>query len=384
MEEMSLRSKEDKDKEARKIKGMQDRAAMSGSVLYGVSNESETNEEVIMEEDMMTTECLQELLDRLERGEDVDLDMYSSDIKKSFEAFTHNEEEVSKLIDIWNPWWLKSIHDHTSTVSSLLNKHKIEVIESDVDQLPPSSTSSSPSSTQTNVTSKVKKTHLIETYPCVVYLRKKQLLTGLLPLPKHISDTVPFSALEVIYWYCYHSRRYNGEYGDKEMCCMFLSDVFSCSMVLSKQNVVHNCTELIQLIMDSFSLRVHLNSVNTKEESHPSMSSSSSSGLSLSDLLLSSSSSSSSHKSEELLFMESVMDDVVCILDSVHYILDVFAHLSVLLKHADVMKKSERVALSRKCEFFLQVFESMDEITVSCLKNEFILAVSSRLKGNGG
>ena len=204
---MSLRQQEDKEKNQAAIAEMLKRA----------------NEEIVepldlYEEDI---EGLEEVAERLEKGEDVPLDSLPPSLREAFLRDVANGE-MKHLVPVWTPWWLMTEFRHNAAI-----QNELKPIIEEMDSSDPS--------------------HELEAdedsniIPCVrKFLENKSYSDVTLPVT--VSPSVSYNAVEVVFFYCLFSRAYNGEYD--ECRGEIVEGVVGMSSVLNHANVFQSMEEV--------------------------------------------------------------------------------------------------------------------------------------------
>lgn len=204
---MSLRQQEDKEKNQAAIAEMLKRA----------------NEEIVepldlYEEDI---EGLEEVAERLEKGEDVPLDSLPPSLREAFLRDVANGE-MNHLVPVWTPWWLMTESRHNPAI-----QNELKPIIEEMDSSDPS--------------------HELEAdedsniIPCVrKFLENKSYSDVTLPVT--VSPSVSYNAVEVVFFYCLFSRAYNGEYD--ECRGEIVEGVVGMSSVLNHASVFQSMEEV--------------------------------------------------------------------------------------------------------------------------------------------
>ena len=98
---MSLRQQEDKEKNQAAIAAMLKRA----------------NEEIVEPLDLYGEEIegLEEVAERIEKGEDVSLDSLPPSLREAFLRDVANGE-LKRLVPVWKPWWLMTESRHNAAI----------------------------------------------------------------------------------------------------------------------------------------------------------------------------------------------------------------------------------------------------------------------------
>ena len=202
---MSLRQQEDKEKNQAAIAAMLKRA----------------NEEIVEPLDLYGEEMegLEEVAERLERGEDVSLDSLPPSLR---EAFLRDvaKGEMKRMVPVWNPWWLMTESRHNAAIQNEL-KPLVEEIRTD--------------------SSDEEDSDEEEDIPCVrKFLTDKSYSD--VPLPAVVSSSVSYNAVEVVFFYCLLSRAYNGEYD--ECRAEIVEGIVAMSSVLGRAAVYSSMAEV--------------------------------------------------------------------------------------------------------------------------------------------
>ena len=165
-------------------------------------------------------EGLEEVAERLEKGEDVSLDSLPPSLREAFLRDVANGE-MKRLVPVWKPWWLMTESRHNAAIQNEL-KPLVEEIHTD------SSDDSDESEEEE------------EDIPCVrKFLANKSYSD--VPLPAVVSSSVSYNAVEVVFFYCLLSRAYNGEYD--ECRAEIVEGIVSMSSVLERAAVYSSMAE---------------------------------------------------------------------------------------------------------------------------------------------
>lgn len=206
---MSLRQQEDKEKNQAAIAAMLKRA----------------NEEIVEPLDLYGEEIegLEEVAERLEKGEDVSLDSLPPSLREAFLRDVANGE-MKRLVPVWKPWWLMTESRHNAVIQSEM-KPLIEEIHMDSSEEGEEGDSDEEE----------------EDIPCVrKFLADKSYSD--VPLPAVVSSSVPYNAVEVVFFYCLLSRAYNGEYD--ECRAEIVEGIVAMSGVLGRAAVFSSMAEV--------------------------------------------------------------------------------------------------------------------------------------------
>ena len=202
---MSLRQQEDKEKNQAAIAAMLKRA----------------NEEIVEPLDLYGEEMegLEEVAERLEKGEDVSLDSLPPSLREAFLRDVANGE-MKRMVPVWNPWWLMTESRHNAAIQSEM-KPLVEEIRTD--------------------SSEEEDSDEEEDIPCVrKFLADKSYSD--VPLPAVVSSSVSYNAVEVVFFYCLLSRAYNGEYD--ECRAEIVEGIVAMSSVLGRAAVYSSMAEV--------------------------------------------------------------------------------------------------------------------------------------------
>ena len=213
---MSLRQKEDKEKDAKKMAEILQR--VGEEVVEPLMVDSVVNEEEEAQ--------LEELARQIEEGKDISVDALPPTYH---DAFLRDVAKggITSIIPPWTPWWLLPESEHMQLASPL------------VTDLDAQSQSSSSSST------------VIAATPCIKRFLSTKAFQDV-RLPVYVSPCVSYNALEVVYLYCFFMRFYNG---DEESCEDVIASIAKHSSVLSKNAVFSSADEVVASLMSDSRLQ---------------------------------------------------------------------------------------------------------------------------------
>lgn len=280
MDEINLRQKEDKEKSQRTI----------AEVLNRVQEETTLPLDVFG--DNGEEEAMEELQRRIENGEDIQLE----DLPKSLqEQFLRDMENGGGkgIVAAWSPWWLmpESVHDEQT------QKKVVDISESAI--------------------------------PCIRQFLKNREFEDV-RLPVKCSPSLPYSCMEIAFFYCLFMRLYNGDTQEAE--ADITGAIFALSEVLSKSAVFASMEEmvssllcrenLLSLIREDVIAENPFSLEPTETDPNP------------------------------VTYMKQVLNDILVLLEIPHFLIDVMAHCAVMFHHEyKKEKRKEWMLAERKCVF---------------------------------
>lgn len=207
-EELSLRQKEDKSKNEAAIAQMLKRA--QESIVEPLDLSFNTSGEEWMDPDE-EDDFLEDLCQKLENGETIDLSTLPKSIQKSFFRDVANGK-CDQTVTPWRPWWTTPEKNHKETIQRIIKPLVVE-----------------------------EENHSSCSFPCLLVYLKNHLYKDV-KLPVSISSCIPYNVTEILYVYCLCMRLYNGDVDcSKED---IVSDACSLSLVLSKNAVYSSMSEV--------------------------------------------------------------------------------------------------------------------------------------------
>ena len=258
---------------------------------------------------------LEELGKQIEQGKDISIDALPPSYHDAFLRDMANGS-LASLVPTWTPWWLSSEEAHNQEIQRHFSPLVREVNEMERNTC---------------------------TTPCVrVYLSDKSYSD--VRLPPRVSPFVSYNSLEVMYLYCFFMRCYNG---DEDCLDEIVHSIAQHSRVLSRNVVFESADEVVASLRSDVVLGETVETVET-DISIPSL-----------------------ETKNEGDFRTLVFLDVLTILETRHFAIDVLAHLAVMV-HTALPKD---VAKQRKCLFFTTYFRQMDAESYGLLRSEVVLVV---------
>lgn len=206
---MSLRQKEDKEKDAKRMTEILHR--VGEEVVEPLMIDSVVNEEEEAQ--------LEELGRQIEEGKDISVNALPPTYHDAFLRDVANGD-ITSIIPPWNPWWMMPEAEHNQLASPLVT---------DLDS----------------------KSQNVASVPCIKrFLSSKSYQD--VRLPVHVSPCVSYNALEVVYLYCFFMRFYNG---DEESCEDVVASIARHSLVLSKNAIFSSADEVVASLMSDSRLQ---------------------------------------------------------------------------------------------------------------------------------
>ena len=224
LDEMSLRQKEDQDKDKIKIAQMLKRAQekivepLDLSTTEDLDSVNEYANEIVDSDDEDDFwNSIQEIIDK---GENLDISVFPKSIQKEFFEYVKGEE-WKKEITVWSPWWLMPEKEHKQIIENCIRPLIIE--ESSQPTFP--------------------------SIPCILWFIHQHQYQDI-TLPVTLSNTLPYNLLEIVYYYCLCMRVFNGDLEDagKDI----LLSIYQLSSVLVRNNTFSSIHEVFLNSLDLY------------------------------------------------------------------------------------------------------------------------------------
>lgn len=280
LDEINLRQKEDMEKSQRSM----------AEVLHRVQEETTLPLDVYG--DNGEEEAMEELQKRIENGEDIQLE----DLPKSLqEQFLRDMENGGgkNIVATWNPWWLmpESVHDEQT-------QRKV------VDVSYPA-------------------------IPCIRRFLKNHEFEDV-RLPVKCNPSLPYSCMEIVFFYCLFMRLYNGDTQEAETA--IAADILGMSEVLSKSAVFASMEEVVSSLLCRESLLSLIREDVMAENP-----------FSLEPM---------ETNADPVTYVKQVLNDLLALLEIPHFLIDAMAHCAVMFRHEyRKEKRKEWMLAERKCVF---------------------------------
>lgn len=280
LDEINLRQKEDREKSQRTIAEVLNRVQEETTLpldVYGDNGEEE---------------AMEELQRRIENGEDIALE----DLPKTLqEQFLRDMESGGGkgIVAAWSPWWLmpESVHDEQT------QKKVVDLSESAI--------------------------------PCVRRYVKNHEFEDV-RLPVKCSPSLPYSCMEIAFFYCLFMRLYNGDTQDAE--ADIAGDILAMSEVLSKSAVFASMEEVASSLLCRETLLSLIREDVIAEtpfslepvETNP----------------------------DPATYVKQVLNDLLALVEIPHFLIDGMAHCAVMFRHEyRKEKRKEWMLAEKKCVF---------------------------------